>query len=449
MYGAIALCVLNVVGRSVVFLCGIVWHSVAPQPFSLTHTRTHILSPSSASPPLQPQMTLANGSSTSGGGVKGASPPLTGSGPTLIQFGSESDSDNEQGQPLGSNIRPPHAPPTISVPPPHKKSPFGDFDPWGPTATAHSMNLLDLEENLSPPSDSEHSEVRTVGTEAFKKKSTSLQSSPAPTPTFSNFDPFGERVGQAGDLFGNPVAFGHSGSSESLLKPTQQVGSSGGLLSPSVASNSSSAPNVSALGGGAGGRSASAFSPTLSDIPQSPKTGPHAGRSMSMQQGGSGGNHAFSSMSDGRTSPFGGPNLLSGNPSLGHHSSSTGHLQPQMDPGTVRGGMWGSNRADPFADLGNLKAGVGTNGGARAQQSAGKPSARPQSGPTMVSRPGYQYYNQKSSQPQSKQAGSSGQAVNKKSTGGSTQAGKASYQPNYSSSAVGERGERGLRAKTG
>lgn len=379
---------------------------------------------------------------------------MAGPGPTLIQFGSESDSSgdeaNEQGQP---NLRPP--PPT-TVPAPNQKSPFGDFDPWGSTTTARSMNLLDLEDNLSPPSDSEQSEVRTVGTEAFKKKSTSLRSSPAPQAGFSNqFDPFGGGRGAAhrdsgggsgGDLFGNPGAFGHSGSSESLLKPTTSSSSqhAGGqsLLTPNIVPNSlhSSAPNVSSLSSGNG----SSFTPTLSDIPQSPNvsTRGSGGRSMSVQQGSSGMSHGFG----GRTSPFGGGNLLSGSSGLGHHSQSTGHLQQQM--GGQGGGAWGNSRADPFADLGNVKVGSG--------QSPTKPSVSPQrgGGPAMTTRSGYQYYNQKqssSAQPQMKPGGgSSGQAGQKSATGGGpTQSGKTSYQPNYSSSVLGGRTERGPRPKMG
>ena len=385
---------------------------------------------------LQPQVTIANGSSTSGGGVASHRP-----GRTLIQFGSDSDDDdtNEQGHPPGMKISPPQGTTTAAT---HHhrhhhqhKSPFGDFDPWGPTATARSMDLLDLEENLSPPSDSEQSEVRTVGTEAFKKKSTSLRSSPVPAANFGNLDPFSGKPGGGGggDVFGNPAVFGHSGSSESLLKPIppsqNPVGSGSSLLSPSVTSNSSSAPNVSALGSG----TAPSFAPTLSDIPQSPGS-----RSMSKQQGNSGANHGFAA---GRTSPFGAQNFASGgNSTLRYHSQSTGHLQPQMSRGGRGGGMRGSNRADPFSDLGNVKVGAsGGNGG----QSAAKPSrvqSSSQGVPAMTSRPGYQYYPQKAPQ------GQQGQGGHKQ---GSGQAGKASYQTNYSSSVLGDRSERAPRTKTG
>ena len=401
----------------------------------------------------QPQLGLANGSSKSGGGVthSTASSP----GPTLIRFGSESDSDadddHERGQP---NFRPP-PPTTISAP--HRKSPFGDFDPWGTTATARSMNLLDLEDNLSP-SDSEQSEVRTVGTEAFKKKSSSLRSSPTPDPGgFSNqFDPFGgggghrnSGGGYGGDLFGNPGAFGHSGSSESLLKPapSSQPMHPGGssLLTPNIGTNSlhSSAPNVSSLSSGNG----ALFTPTLSNIPQSPNTSSCSSggaRSMSVQQGNSGMSHGFPS-GGGRTSPFrAGPNLMSGNSVLGHHSQSTGHLQQQTSG--RGGGTRGSNRGDPFADLGNVKMGGGQS---PTKQSHTSPQG---GGPAMTSRSGYQYYNKKPSSAATAQSQTkhTGQTSKKPATGGQSGGGKtSSYQPNYSSSVLGGRSERGPRSKMG
>ncbi|CAI8034317.1 Cyclin-G-associated kinase [Geodia barretti] len=399
-------------------------------PFGTTHTN-------------HTPMPQLNGSSTSGGGL-----PHT-TGPTLIKFGSESDSDgdddNEPGQP---QFRPP---PQTAIPAPHQKSTFGDFDPWGPTATARSMNLLDLEDNLSPPSDSEQSEVRTVGTEAFKKKSSSLRSSPSPAPgTFSNqFDPFGgsghrNSGGSGGDMFGNPGAFGHSGSSESLLKPapsssSQHTGGSS-LLSPNIGGNNfhSSAPNVSSLSGGNG----AFFTPTLSNIPQSPTASSHGGRrSMSAQQGNSGMTHGFSS--GGRTSPFGGGlNLVSGSSVLGHHSQSTEHLQQQMG-GRGGGGMRGSNRGDPFADLGNVKVGGG--------QSPTKSPSKPHTAPLATTgRPGYQYYNQKQTAATTAQTRAAGQTSKKPGGRGSVQSGgKTSYQPNYSSSVLGDRREKGPRPKMG
>ena len=184
-----------------------------------------------------------------------------------------------------------------------------------------------------------------------------------------------------------------------------------------------------------------------------------------MQQGSSGASRGLPSGTGGQTtSPFGsGANLLpAGNPVLGHHSQSTGHLQPQTGGASSsrggEGGMWGNNRADPFADLGNVKT-----GGAGSGLNAAKPSTRPQmapqaGGPAVSSRPGYQYF--KPSQTQSKPGssaqagkrpgtGGSAQAGKRPGAGGSAQAGKASYQPNYSSSVLGNRAERGPRLKTG
>ena len=242
-----------------------------------------------------------------------------------------------------------HTPPNTNNTSTQQKSLFGDFDPWGPTATAQSMNLLDLEDNLSPPSDSEQSEVRTVGTEAFKKKSNSLRSSPVPVSSSASpsnqFDPFASKMTHGGsddlgEMFGNPSAFAHSSSSESLPKQSSaQQRTSGSpfgstLLTPTVgaANLHSSAPNVSSLGN-------NSFAPTLSDIPQSPKlasqTKHHGGVPLVQQRRHSAMPTAYQSSSNasggGRTSPFNSGNIMTGtNSKLGFHAHSTGHLQQHV-----------------------------------------------------------------------------------------------------------------------
>ena len=337
---------------------------------------------------------------------------------TLIQFGGDSD-DEEQGVQAPPVQR---QPPTTTVSPPApQKSVFGDFDPWGATSTAQTMNLLGLEDRKpSPSSDTEQSEVRTAGTEAFNKKSHSLRSSPAP-PSSNQFDPFGINSDSGlGETFGNPGAFFHSNSSENL--PTQNSAQQSNFLSsdfltPSPAGPSSvphrhsSAPNVAALGN-------PSFAPTLSGIPQSPKPNlqaSHAGSKPTQQM------HpqmpANYQSGSGRTSPYG------GNP-LGFHAHSTGHLQQQQQPRVVQG----SNRADPFADLGNLK--MANSGGPKPS----KPQGAPQGSSPMTNRPSYQHYSQQPTHAQAKQPQPS-QASRQ----------RAAYQPNYSSSVLGDFS----RSKTG
>ena len=349
---------------------------------------------------------------------------------TLIQFGGDSD-DEEQGAQAPPIQR---QPPTTTVSPPApQKSVFGDFDPWGATSTAQTMNLLDLEDRkLSPSSDIEQSEVRTAGTEVFNKKSHSLRSSPAP-PSSNQFDPFGiNSNGGLGETFGNPSAFLHSNSSENLqTQKSAQQGDffSSDFLTPSPAGSSSkphrhsSAPNVTALGN-------PSFAPTLSGIPQSPKSNlqaSHGSKPTQQMHPQMTANYQSAASGGGRTSPYGG-NLMTGSSSpLGFHAYSTGHLQQQQQP-TVGKGVQGSNRADPFADLGNLK--IGNSGGPRPS----KPQAAPQGSSPMTNRPSYQHYAQQPTHAQAKQPQSS-QASRQ----------RAAYQPNYSSSVLGDFS----RSKTG
>ena len=370
-------------------------------------------------------------------------PPST-AGATLIEF--NTDSDENERSPSSTLHRPPPRTAVISPPAP-QKSVFGNFDPWGVnTSTARTMNLLDLEDNLSPPSDSEQSEVRTVGTEAFKRKSTSLRTSPVPLPA-NQFDPFGSESsrsgsgGGVGDMFGNPNAFGHSSSTENLPthNSSQQQSNIFGsnFLNPSVGAANlphrhSSAPNVAALGN-------PSFAPTLSDIPQSPNVGSHAGPQPAQQMHSiMTPNYQFSAFG-GRTSPHSG-HLMTGTTSpLGFHAHSTGHLQQQLPVGKGRGagsGGKGGNRVDPFADLGNVKMGASSAGSNPTKQS--KPQTAPQGSPAMTNRSTYQYYKQQPSRgPQQPPA----------TTQPSRQ--QAAYQPNYSSSVLGDRSERGPRLKTG
>ena len=352
------------------------------------------------------------------------------------------DSDKEEGTespPPRATHRPPPTAAAVGRPAPQKSSVFGDFDPWGTaTSTAQTMNLLDLEENLSPPSDSEQSEVRTVGTEAFKKKSSSLRSSPVPLST-NQFDPFGPLSGGdssgggggLGEVFGNPNAFALSSSTENL--PSHNTGKqpdffSSNFLSPTGSSHPvqrhSSAPNVAALGN-------PSFAPSLSDIPQSPKQGGstpatfpahHTHPATAPNY-----NPSRTPTSAGRTSPYGtGGHQLGGTT---FHARSTGQLQQPIG-GRGRGGK-GGTRADPFADLGNLKSGGTTSSSAAKQQ---RPQTVPQGHPTtMTNRSTYQYYGQQPSRTQQPPAQNT----------------QAAYQPNYSSSVLGDRGERGVRSKTG
>ena len=410
-------------------------------------------------------------------------PPTTSSSralPTLIAFGSDSEEDEGQPPhfnppPQKSNLGPPAGPPVAP-----QRLLFGDFDPWGPTATAQSMNLLDLEDNLSPPSDSEVSEVRTVGSEAFKKKSSSLRSSPAPvsssvSPSSNQFDPFGAHGGGSddfgGEMFGNPSAFvGHSSSSENLPKQSSARQSSQfdtTLLTPSSGSNSlhSSAPNVSALAG----NNVAPFAPTLSNIPQFPRPGSHSAAATSTNAGLLGQrrhsampptDHQSSAVGGGggggggRTSPYAGGNLMTGaNSPLGFHAHSTGHLQQQMGTTGASAGRGTGGRVDPFSDLGNVKLGSG-NAGSSPRKSHQTPA---QTGPSMTSRPGYQYYKQKQPPSSASQrhhqpptsSSSAGSSHPRPQQSSSSSSSSSSYQPNYSSSVLGDRTERGPRSKTG
>ena len=260
-------------------------------------------------------------------------PPSADNSPTLIRFGSDG---GENDRTPTSPLRRPSQTTTPFSPVAPQKSVFGDFDPWGvPTSTARTMNLLDLEDKLSPPSDSEQSEVRTVGSEAFKKKSSSLRSSPVPLS--NQFDPFGSgSSGGLGETFGNPNAFLHSSSSENLpTHTTPQQGSvfSSNFLNPStgMAHRHSSAPDFAALGN-------PSFAPTLSDIPQSPKQESRAmhSRGFPTQQA----NPAMTtnySTSGGKTSG----NLMTGATSpLGFHAHSASNLQ-QPPVGKERGSSGG------------------------------------------------------------------------------------------------------------
>ena len=372
-------------------------------------------------------------SASSGGPRPPPSTAATGSA-TLIQFGGDSDDEEQETQTLSVH----RAPPTTSVSPPApQKSVFGDFDPWGSTSTAQTMNLLNLEDKLTPPSDTEQSEARTAGTEAFNKKSHSLRSSPVPLSS-NQFDPFAsDSNGGLGETFGNPGAFMHSSSSENL--PTHNSAQqsdffSSNFLTPSPAGTNSiphrhsSAPNVAALGN-------PSFAPTLSGIEQAPKPNvqaSHVGSKPTQQMHSQTAENYNSTTSGGRTSPYG-AHLMTGSSSpLGFHAYSTGHIQQQQQPmvgkGRGMGGMQGSNRADPFADLGNVKLGSG--GGPKPS----KPQAAPQGGSPMANRPSYQHYSQQPTHAQPKQHQPSPASRQ-----------RSAYQPNYSSSVLGDHS----RSKTG
>ena len=369
-------------------------------------------------------------SASSGGPRPPPSTAATGSA-TLIQFGGDSDDEEQETQTLSVH----RAPPTTSASPPApQKSVFGDFDPWGSTSTAQTMNLLNLEDKLTPPSDSEQSEARTAGTEAFNKKSQSLRSSPSS----NQFDPFAtDSNGGLGEMFGNPGAFMHSSSSENL--PTHNSAQqsdffSSNFLTPSpTGTNSiphrhSSAPNVAALGN-------PSFAPTLSGIAQAPKPNvqaSHAGSKPTQQMHSQMAGNYNSATSGGRTSPYG-AHLMTGSSSpLGFHAYSTGHIQQQQQPmvgkGRGMGGMQGNNRDDPFADLGNVKLGSG--GGPKLS----KPQAAPQGSSPMANRPSYQHYSQQPTHAQPKQHQPSPASRQ-----------RSAYQPNYSSSVLGDHS----RSKTG
>lgn len=411
---------------------------------------------------------------TNGGSVSGAIadnqprprlPSAELNSPTLIRFGS--DDGGEDRAPALPPRRPPQTTSTFSPQAP-QKSVFGDFDPWGvPTSTARTMNLLDLEDNLSPPSDSEQSEVRTVGSEAFKKKSSSLRSSPVPLA--NQFDPFGSgssnNAGGLGEMFGNPGAFGHSSSSENLL--THNTAQQGSMFSSNFLNTStgmanlshrhSSAPDIAAFGN-------SSFAPTLSDIPQSPKQDSCATHSRAFPT-----QHTTTTTANYPLNSGGRPsgNLMTGTtPSLGYHAHSTGHLR-QPPAGKERGstgGEKGGNWHDPFADLGNVK--MGGNVGSR-------PQTTPQGGSAMKNQPGYgkqpsrgphqssRTQAQTSRSPQhtssrhQKPSSHGPQHPSRQSSRGQKQSPthssrqQAAYKPNYSSSVLGDRAERGPRPRTG
>lgn len=390
-------------------------------------------------------------------------PPSAENSPTLIRFGSDGGKNDRS--PTSPLRRPPQTTTPFSPVAP-QKSVFGDFDPWGvPTSTARTMNLLDLEDKLSPPSDSEQSEVRTVGSEAFKKKSSSLRSSPVPLS--NQFDPFGSgSSGGLGETFGNPNAFLHSSSSENLpTHTTPQQGSvfSSNFLNPStgMAHRHSSAPDFAALGN-------PSFAPTLSDIPQSPKQESRAmhSRGFPTQQANPAMTTNYHSISGGKTSG----NLMTGaTPPLGFHAHSAGNLQ-QPPVGKERGSSGGGkgqhqNWDDPFADLGNMKMGSNTvkqsqtptaPQGVKNQPGYSKQPLRSQQqssrGPQQPSRsqtsrsPQHGSRNQKPSS-HSPQHSSRGQKHQPTSPQSSRK--QAAYKPNYSSSVLGERTERGPRPKTG
>ena len=360
--------------------------------------------------------------------------------PTLIRFGSDSGEDNRT--PTSPLRRPPQTTTPFSPVAP-QKSVFGDFDPWGvPTSTARTMNLLDLEDNLSPPSDSEQSEVRTVGSEAFKKKSSSLRSSPVPLS--NQFDPFGSgSSGGLGETFGNPNAFLHSSSSENLpTHTTPQQGSlfSSNFLNPStgMAHRHSSAPDFAALGN-------PSFAPTLSDIPQSPKQ-----ESRAMHSRGVPTQHANPAMTANYQSTTGGKtsgNLMTGATSpLGFHAHSTGHLQ-QPPVGGSSGGGKGQNWDDPFADLGNMKMGINVGPNTAKQSRTQTAPQGVKSQPGHSKQPQHGSWNPKPSS-HSPQHSSHGQR-HQPTTSPQSSRKQAAYKPNYSSSVLGDRTERGPRPKTG
>ena len=308
--------------------------------------------------------------------------------------------------------------------------------------------------------------MRTVGTEAFKKKSSSLRSSPVPPPTSSNrFDPFASHSSRSSpssdlnEMFGNPDAFGQSSSSEKL--PKLQQGSPSFLTPASVnhgmPTRHSSAPNVAALGN-------PSFAPTLSGIPQSPKLGSTSTKPASLTTP----NYQFPASSGGRTSPYGGGNLMTGASSpLGFHAHSTGHLRQQPMGGGGGRGMRDGNRADPFGNLGNVKmTGNTTQGSTQADPFAdlgnvkmggttgsSRGSSRPQpgpSGPATTGRPpAYQHHNHSSSGQKkmpTQQQQTAPPTAHATTSGGQ----KAPYKPNYSSSVLGDHSERrGPRSKTG
>ena len=379
----------------------------------------------------------ANGSIVTNASVRGGSQQEEEarqalSGVKLVDFATVDEKD------VQSQMR--RRPPVTTVSPPAPQhSQFGDFDPWGTTTTAaRTMNLLDLEENLSPPSDSEQSEVRTVGTEAFQKASHSSQSSLGSS---NQFDPFGplssDHGGNLGEVFGNPHAFVHSTSSENLpshTSPNQGDAFSSNFLAPQhgaphlASKRHYSAPNVAALGN-------VSFAPTLSDIPQSPKQvragshSPSARPAHAHPQSTTAPNYTptWTTTSSGRSSPYGG--LQMGDPSahLGFQSHSTGNLQQQMGGGG--GGGRGGGRTDPFAGLGNVKQAAPSTVNQKSQPT-------PQNKPPMTSRPTYQYYGQQlpRSQPQMQPSAQPAKSQ--------------SHKPNYGS-VIGDRTERGTRAKTG
>ena len=105
--------------------------------------------------------------------------------------------------------------------------------------------------------------------------------------------------------------------------------------------------------------------------------------------------------------------------------------------------MRSGNQPDPFADLGNLK--LESSGSSSTKPS--RPQTTPQSGPAMTNRPAYQHYNQKPPHTPKQQHQQPARAT--AGTAGGQPQSAAGYQPNYSSSVLGGRDERGPRPKTG
>lgn len=340
----------------------------------------------------------------------------------LIEFASSNEEREDNSTKPPSMYNPP---PVTTVQPASPRKPLLDgFDPWGAaTPMTQTTNLLNLEES-NPACNSQYSEVNKGRTEASSLPH-STRSSPASSEHFANqFDPFGPLSGDQGDnslaeIFGNPHAFEHSSSSENLSRSSAT--GTANILRPSNMSHPPqkhlSAPNIAALGN-------SSFVPTFSNIPQSSNTANWASQGPAQSRH-STANYSPSrtaSATNRRTSPSSGLQTGRSTSPFGSHTNSTGHMQLPVV------GKGGSTESDPFADLGNLKQ----NAGIGASPVKQKPPPPTQGNPPMSNRPTFQHYSQQQTQSHSQSTGW-GQ----------------SYKPNYSSSIIGDRSERGPRPKTG
>ena len=307
---------------------------------------------------------------------------------------------------------------------------FGNFDPWKVSETRQPKSSVDDLLGFGDSGDhsrvSLQSETKAVGAETFKPQNTASQASQIPHL----------------DLFGAPT---HSGSSDlfellanpplkpSASTPTLPVTTDNGSVKMGVSQQPNFNPHLLNPFKGPqqpAGVTRVTSQPQLHAFKPVFGTTTHA-TSPNYTSSGFGPHTAQQATGSGKNSPYGGSPYNSPRESpipFGAHSWSTGNLRQSG----------GNGRADPFADIGNVKQ----MSGKPLSSSSGIPSTRASQQP-MTSRPTYQYYGQpQHHKSQSTPTGSNSQPPRSQSPR------PHSPRPNYTS-VIGNREERGPRARTG